>query len=148
RLSLDAGVTLTIASSISIRGQNGQIGTAQIASPTGTLINQGTIQADVSGGTLFVTAPTTNDDLLQALSGATLSLNAAIDGNGTITTDTGNGSQIAQTGITITGNTIGGELVTTNDNANILSGVTVSSSGVVDLSGTRERITSGLTLDG
>ena len=52
RISLDGGVVLTVAAGFRIGGNNGDIGTAQFAGPTGTLVNNGTIQDDVAGGTI------------------------------------------------------------------------------------------------
>src|SRR5207245_1068489 len=62
--------TLTVASGVTIHGQ-GSIGD----SSPGTLINQGTLTADVSGQTLTVNPGTvTNQGTLRATSGGTLSV--------------------------------------------------------------------------
>ncbi len=149
RISLDDNVTLTVGAHVVIQGQNGTIGQAVIASPTGTIINDGTIQDDVTGGTLTLNAAVTNSATLQALNGGDLTLSAAIGGAGTITTDTGNGSKVAQNAATITGNTISGEFAPSNSGSNELSAITVSSTGVVDMNSTaEERVTGGLTLNG
>jgi hypothetical protein len=150
RVSLDNNVALTLGSGITVHGQNGNIGATFFVGPTGTLTVAGgaTIQTDVAIGTLALTAATTNNGTLQALNGGTLALDAAGSGSGTITTDTGNGSQVTQNGVTVSGNTIAGEFVPSNSANNILSGVTIDATGVVDISGAVERVTSGLTLNG
>jgi hypothetical protein len=82
------GTTLTIGSGITVRGQIGMIGAAAYPynSPANVaLINQGTIQADVSGGTITVNAePFTNQGLAQAINGGTLALIGAWNNSGTL----------------------------------------------------------------
>ncbi|HUY35813.1 MAG TPA: Ig-like domain repeat protein [Pirellulales bacterium] len=69
--NLLSGTALTIGTGITIKGDNGTIG-----SGNGTLTNNGTINADVSGGTLTLSgSPITNDGTLAA-AGGTLALNA------------------------------------------------------------------------
>jgi autotransporter-associated beta strand protein len=147
-LSLDNNVALTLGANITVRGENGIVGPARFVNPTGTLINNGKLQADVNGGTLHLAAGTTNNGTIAADNGGRLSIEAAVSGNGTITTDTGNSSTVSQSGITITGNTISGELVATNNVNNVLTGATITSAGTVDIIGGIERISGGLTLDG
>jgi autotransporter-associated beta strand protein len=72
-----ANGTLTIASGMTVRGKNGQLfnnyGTA-------TILNQGTISADVGGGTIQLgnsTGTVMNQGTLSALNGGTLSVNGA-----------------------------------------------------------------------
>ena len=53
----DAGTTLTIGSGITVRGQSGAVGynpSLGLGTTNGSVVNQGTIQADVSGGTITV----------------------------------------------------------------------------------------------
>ena len=147
RLSLDNGVQLNVAAGITIDGQNGSIGTAVFASPTGTLINNGVIRDDVLGGTLNISGTTiTNSGTLQALNGGNLSLNTLITGSGTITTD--GSSTVTQNADTISGNTIAGLLSYTNSGSNQLLNDTISSSGVVTTIGGEDRVSGGFTLNG
>jgi hypothetical protein len=78
-----ADATLTIGSGITIRGK-----TAQIVNRTsaGTIVNQGTISADVAGGAISVggTGTFVNQGTLSALNGGTLNLNGAWSGTGTL----------------------------------------------------------------
>ena len=53
----DAGTTLTIGSGITVRGQSGAVGynpSLGLGTTNGSVVNQGTIQADVAGGTITV----------------------------------------------------------------------------------------------
>ncbi|MGO9199269.1 MAG: Ig-like domain-containing protein [Limisphaerales bacterium] len=82
------GTTLTIGPGITVRGQAGAIGAAAYAwnGPANVaLINQGTIAADVSSGTITINAqPFTNDGLAEALNGGTLDVYGTFDNNGFI----------------------------------------------------------------
>ena len=72
------GPALTIAQGITVEGDNGLVG----GNGSGTLINDGTITADTSGGTVTVTSgQVTNNGTLQAVAG-TLAVNPAV---GTLT---------------------------------------------------------------
>ena len=57
-LVANGGTTLTIGSGITIEGQNGSIGYSpwEGGAQNGSVVNQGTIQADVSGGTIAINA--------------------------------------------------------------------------------------------
>jgi hypothetical protein len=148
RLSLDRSVVLTIGSHIVVAGQAGTIGTAVFQGAAGTLTNHGTIQADTGAGTITLAAATSSDGTLQALNGSTLALAADVTGTGTITTDSGNGSTVAQNGAKISGATITGALVPNASAANQLGGASIGSGGALNLSTASERVTGGLTLDG
>jgi hypothetical protein len=79
--------TLTIGTGVLIHGKNGSIDGAPDAGVSGGIVNQGTIAADVSGGTLTLTA-VTNAGSIQASNGGTLSFSDAASGNvvtGTLT---------------------------------------------------------------
>lgn len=153
RLTIEGNSTLTVGANILIHGNTGIIGTAVFVGGTGTLINQGTINADVNGGTLTL-APsgvTTNTGLLAASNGGQLLLNTAITNTGGNITVQDASSHITQNGMTITGgtinNTAGGQFTATGSDSNALNGVTVN--GVLGLTGGgRERISGGLTLNG
>ena len=62
--------------------------------------------------------------------------------------ESGNNSGVVQNGVTISGNTIGGSLSFSASDANILSGVTISATGVVSGNNTTEHVTGNLTLNG
>jgi hypothetical protein len=71
-----AAGTLTIGPGILIRGKSGQISTVY---GTATIVNQGTIAADVSGGTITVggAGALLNQGTMSATNGATLSISGA-----------------------------------------------------------------------
>ncbi|MEI7731935.1 MAG: hypothetical protein WCO56_20345 [Verrucomicrobiota bacterium] len=79
----NAGTTLTNGAGITIRGQTGTIGYG--GAPNVAVINQGTISADVSGGTITVNAQSFNNQgLAQGINGGTLSLLGAWSNSGTL----------------------------------------------------------------
>lgn len=85
----NAGATLTIGPGITVRGQNGVIGPVSGTSGGGptnvTIINQGTISADVARGTITIDAQLfTNNGVTEALNGGTLNVNGSFDNNGFI----------------------------------------------------------------
>jgi hypothetical protein len=108
----DGGATLTIGSGITVRGQNGTIG---YSSPFGgpqnvSVINQGTISCDVTGGTIALTPQSfVNQGIVGAFPGS-ITANAGFDSTaGTLAVDLGSSSSYAQ--INISGNaTLGGTL--------------------------------------
>ena len=71
-----AGDTLTVGPGVTVRGDLGAIGYASYeGSAGGSIVNEGTIQADVSGGTITIDGTgNQNTGSLNALNGATLSL--------------------------------------------------------------------------
>jgi hypothetical protein len=75
------GTTMTLGSGITVRGQNGSInGVANTA-----VLNQGTLACDVSGGTISINAqPFTNNGLIEALNGGTLTVTGTFTNNGFI----------------------------------------------------------------
>ncbi len=78
RLSIDGVGSTTLAAGLTVRGQ-GNIGQALLAGGNNTLVNNGTISADIGGGTLTITAPA-NGGALQGTGtlrahGGTLNLN-------------------------------------------------------------------------
>ena len=79
----NSGTALTLGSGITLRGQNGRFYGAQNT----TLINQGILSADVSGGTITVNPTFNNQGLAQAINGGTISLNGTLNP----TFDTGKG---------------------------------------------------------
>ena len=104
---VNGGTTLTIGSGILVRGQNGTIGDlAPFGGPANVaVINQGTISADVSGGTIYVVAqPFTNLGVVQSPAGG-LSINLWQNSGQTIVVSTNTGS-LRLSGGTIQGGTI------------------------------------------
>jgi hypothetical protein len=152
-LGLEGNTTLTIGSNIVVRGENGTLGQAYISGGTQSLINNGRISADVSGGT-FNLAPShgvANNGVLEAKNGGTLVLNANVTGTPSGSIVAGAGSTVLQNGVTLSGtiNSAGtGNFRVANDNGNVLSGV--SFNGPLDLASATsvERVTGGLTLNG
>src|SRR5581483_6061818 len=130
---------------------------------TNALINNGTISADVSGGTIILTSTNgaatavTNNNTLEARNGGTVNLSAHVtNGSSGNITVVDSSSTVFQNGVTLTGGTINGlsslapgaGFVPSNSSNNYLDGVTVN--GVVDMASATgiERILDGLTLNG
>jgi hypothetical protein len=141
-----SGGTLTIGSGVTVRGQLGIVGTdyPYQGASTAAVVNQGTIQADVSGGTIDVLATgAQNSGSLKALNGATLYIGGSLTNTATVSVD---GTSTLSLGGTLTGGTI-----TTQAGAQIsgstLDGVTIDGAWQV-LNGNSVTITDGLTLDG
>ena len=118
------GNALTIGPNITVHG----VGT--IACGLG-LLNQGTIQANVSVGALELTGPVTNDGTLSAANGGVLSLHDSVTDNGTMSFQSG-GSLIGTAALTINSRRF-----TFSNNAtpvqNTLGSLTINGSGVLDL---------------
>ncbi|HZP80907.1 MAG TPA: hypothetical protein VFB21_04660, partial [Chthonomonadaceae bacterium] len=163
RLDIEGNSTLTIGSNIKVHGQNGRIGGQDFIGATNALINNGTISADVSGGTIILTSTNgaatavTNNNTLEARNGGTLNLSAHVtNGSSGNITVVDSSSTVFQNGVTLTGGTINGlsslapgaGFVPSNSSNNYLDGVTVN--GVVDMASATgiERILDGLTLNG
>ncbi|MDB5329637.1 MAG: hypothetical protein JWP03_788, partial [Phycisphaerales bacterium] len=140
---------LTIGSGITVSGQTGSIG----YNPTlglgtnASVINEGAIQASVTGGTITINSPNNTSNNLGSIvaSSGTLALGAptTLTNNGTIT--------VGSTGVFSVGGTLKGGTLTTQAGAQVnggtLDGVTVS--GSFGLSGNNSiTILDGLTLDG
>ena len=166
------GTTLTIGSGITIRGQNGVVGSgagAAISGPTNVgLINLGTIACDVSGGTISVNAqPVVNDGLLIMTNGGSLSLNylpqvagLSVSGSGTLTL--GGSWQLNQslsltgTALSFNGNWTNAATINTSNSIVNLGGTFIladlgqfnPTGGVVNLTGTLTNTAHTLVLDG
>ena len=142
--------TLTVGPNVTIRGQNGTIGGQNFEGGANALVNNGTISADVAGGTItIVNAPVTNAGILQAQNGGTLVLNSNVSSSGAGQLLAGNGSVVYQNGVTLAGqiNTAGsGVIQATNSGNNFLNTATLN--GALDLASATsiERVTGGLTL--
>ena len=150
-----AGTTLTISPGLTIRGQNGVIGDGyEWGGPQNvSVINQGTISCDVSGGTIVVEAqPIVNQGMIQGTNGGTASLSGTV----TLSPGTVNGSVQLVNGATILGGTI--NTGTLNGSALILNsgvtldGVTVNTNATLDVgstvNGAQVTVTNGLVLNG
>ena len=129
-----AGDTLTVGPGVAVRGGLGYIGYASYqGSAGGSLINEGTIQADVSGETITINVTgVQNVGSLEVQNGATLSLQTTVDNSGTVSVDgvsfvSGGGTIVGgalatQTGasvsnVTLDGVTVSGNWQVTGDNA-------------------------------
>jgi RHS repeat-associated protein len=172
---LNGGTTLTLGSGITVRGQNGTIGyQACFGGPQNiSIINQGTISADVSGGTIIIIAqPFSNQGVVQSPAGtlnlagtiATGNVGSFLSGNGVLALS-GILSNTSQT-LVLSGTTnvlrlrggkiLGGSVVTSNGaslvvNSGTLDGVTMN--GVLDVGNTSSNgvsltVTNGLVLNG
>ena len=156
RIGVDGGSkTLTVASGVTIRGENGVIGLGQLVNGSGnSLVNNGTISADVAGGTIALTGLSggiTNNGTISALNGGTIALQSNLTGGVGSQLVAGAGSVISQQGVTITGivNTSGsGNLRASGSGSNYLSGVTLT--GTLDLASATavERVANNLVLNG
>ena len=153
RIALDGTGTTTFAAGTTVRGQNGTIGDAVFVGGTQALVNNGTISADVAGGTITIrTAPVTNSGTMSALNGGTLVLSSNVTGNPGGQIVAGAGSTVLQNGVTLSGtiNTSGsGRFAASGSSNNFLDGVTLN--GNLDLATATglERVTAGgLVLNG
>ena len=153
RLNVEAG-NLTLGSGITLRGETGYIGQQAWVVGAATLTNNGTIQADVAGGTisLGVNGLTTNNGTLAALNGGTLRLRSDVAGTASGQILAGAGSIVSQAGVTLSGGTINsngdGSLRAENNGNNFLDNVTLN--GTLDMASAYgvERVTNGLVLNG
>jgi hypothetical protein len=156
RVSVDNTGTLTIGSGILIHGENGTVGQTAVGGPA-TIINNGTISADVAGGTINLVTnngalnAVTNNGVLSAQNGGTLVLSTNVAGSPGGSIVAGVGSTVIQSGVVLSGtiNTSGsGNFIATNNGANFLSGVKFN--GNLDLATNTgsEQITNNLTLNG
>jgi hypothetical protein len=101
-------------------------GTGTIGNNGLPLVNQGIIDANVSGATLFVNGPLTNPNLMEATNGGILQIAGTTDNNlgGTIVAN-GAGSQVQIVGATIQGGTL-------NTTAGGLLGIPTGNSSTLD----------------
>ena len=148
RIILGGNVTLTIGSGITIGGQNGKIGPFSLPSSPVTINNDGTIQDNVSGGTITLEdCAITNDPsgVLQAQSGGNFSLDsssftnngtASVAGGSTVNSNspfTNAGGSVTVDGqLAMTGN--GGIYTQTGGTTTIDSGGTLSQADINPIS--------------
>ncbi|MDE2145728.1 MAG: hypothetical protein KGJ24_03470, partial [Burkholderiales bacterium] len=157
RLSLEGTGTTTLGTGITVRGQ-GNIGQPAYTGGNNTLVNDGLISADVSGGTLEIVPPAgsgsvSNNGTLQATGGGTLKLSTNVANSGLIVAH--NGSGVLLNGASVSGGTLAslgtGAIAANGSGNNFLNGVTLSAGSVLDLTSqgnARERIAGGATLNG
>src|SRR5262249_1734479 len=127
-----SGITVTLGSGLTVHGKSGQFYSPYANS---TWLDQTTIAADVSGGTITINGPWTNSSAgFSASSGAIVSLNSTITNTSSTLALSGAG-QVQLHGGTVTGGTVTGTLTGTTS-AGTLSGVTLGSTGTLDLTNT------------
>ncbi len=141
-----ASANLTIGPGVTVDGQLGIIGYSSPyqGSAGCTVINQGTIQADSSGGSITIDGTgDQNAGCLSALNGATLSLESTLSNTGTVSVDA--------TSSLSGGGTLSGGTLATQTGASIasvtLDGVTVDGNWQVN-GDQYATVEDGLTLDG
>ena len=155
RLNVEAG-NLTLGAGVTVRGNTGVIGLQNFAGGNATLTNNGTIQADVNGGTITLAAlaggaSIVNNGTLAAKNGGTLMLNSSITNNVGSQILAGAGSTVWQNGVTLNGviniNGTGSFRASASSN-NFLDNATFT--GTLDLASAvgYERVTNGLVLNG
>ncbi len=77
------GAVVTLGPGVSVRGQNGTIGSGIFIGGTGTFTNRGLIEADIAGLTTTISAAGFNNSgTLRTLTGATLSIASGAIGTG------------------------------------------------------------------
>ncbi len=127
--------TLTIGSGITIGGQTGYVGYSPevVGGPNnGTIVNQGTIEANGGGGVIYLDPATwSSSGMLRVAHGGTLSLQGTCSNTGAILTLVGSGGTFQLSG-SIVGGTVneteGAELLFQNGT---LDGVTLDGAGAV-----------------
>jgi hypothetical protein len=140
-INVDGTTQLTIGSGITVRGNYGLIGGAYSTAGTDTIVNQGTISADVAQGTLTVQSQVfTNQATVQAKSGGSVALSSPNwSSTGTIRAD-GTLDSVHTTSVTLGGNFTlpsghtfdllgGGAIVQTGSLNNAGNTVTIDTSG-------------------
>ena len=146
-LGLSSG-TLTIGSGITVEGQSGYVGYSPSFRGSPALINQGTIDSDVSGGTISLESPWSSSGILSVANGGTISLQGTSTNTGnTLTLNGSDGS------FPFSGSIVGGTVDETNGatllaQGGTLDGVTVDGAVTVDDEGEGLNVTDGLTLNG
>ncbi len=154
-LSIEGGGTTTLGANIVVQGQ-GSIGQAIYNGANNTLVNDGLIVSNVTGGTLNITNPASgggssliNNGTLQASNDSTLILSTNITAGAGSQIIADAGSTVLQNGISINGAVGTGMFSANNSSANFLNAVSLN--GTLDLTSfgnARERIVNSLTLNG
>ena len=147
----DGGTTLTMGLGITVEGQNGTIGysSAWGGPQNVSVVNQGVISADVSGGTISIQAqPFTNQGLAQGANGGSLIINELQNNPGGTLIINGGGS-LSLNGVW----TNAGAINVTNSTVNLGGSFTLAtlgaltrSGGTVNLTGTLDNRSTTLAL--
>ena len=156
RISIEGNGSTTLGANVLIQGE-GEIGNAIYGGGNNALTNNGTITANVAGGTLTLNAPAnsgsiTNNNVLSASGGGTLALSSSITNTAAGRIEALAGGVVQQLGVSLAGGTLSsagsGDLQVGTSSNNFLSDVTLA--GTLDeatVTNSRERIINGLTLD-
>lgn len=149
---LDGNGTTILGADIVVSGENADIGGQALVGGTQTLVVDGRISANVSGGQLQIRESNViNNGILEAQNGGQLTLSSDVTGNVGSQIVAGAGSTVLQSGVTISGevNASGtGVFRPTNSSANILDGVTFNGDLDMATASAREQVINGLTLNG
>jgi hypothetical protein len=154
RIDLDGNGTTTFGTGVVVRGHSGSIGQEINTGGTQTLLNLGTISADVAGGTItLLQSDVSNQGTLSALNGGTLVLASNVTGSGSGQIVAGAGSRVIQNGVTLAGqiNTSGSGLFqVVSSVANRLSSAVFNGSmDMASNASSRQRVSAGgLELNG
>ena len=157
RLTIENTGTLTVGSGVLIHGESGSIGGQAITGGAATLINNGTISADVAGGTITIltnngaTNAVQNNGVLSAANGGSLVLSSNVTGNAGSSINVGTGSTVVQNGVIISGvinNSGTGNFVATNNGANVFNNVTFTGALNLATNTGSETVRGNLTLNG
>ncbi len=158
-VSVEGNHTVTLDNSVFLHGV-GNVGQARILGGTGTLINRGTISADVSGQTLTINPNNfTNQGTVEAINGAILTLSGNVTNTGTISADTSTlnlngtftGGSVGVVNATNSTVNLGGSFTTAGLSQVIVSGGTLNLSGTLNNGGSTFSLTPNLgvlTLNG
>ncbi|MFZ1906205.1 MAG: hypothetical protein WAU56_12545, partial [Steroidobacteraceae bacterium] len=158
RISIEGNGSTTLGANVLIQGE-GQIGIAIYGGGVNVLTNNGTITANAGAGTSLTINPpansgsVTNNGILSASSSSTLVLASAINNTAAGQIEALAGSVVQQSGVQITGGTLGttgsGTIDPNTSSNNVLSNVTLAGTlGLGVIGGAREQIINGLTLNG
>ena len=124
---VDSGTTLTFGPGITVHGQNGNIGNGN-----GSVVNQGTISADVAGGTITIFAqPFTNQGLVESVAGK-LNIAGTLSTGGLGNFQSGGGPLVLSGALDNTGQTLvlnGSTNTLTLQGGTILGGTVVTTNG-------------------
>ncbi len=158
-VSVEGNHTVTLDNTVFLHGV-GNIGQARIIGGNRTLINQGTISADLSGQTLTINPVNfTNQGTLNAINGAILTLSGNVTNSGTIVANastlnlngTFTGGSTGVVNATNSAINLGGNFTTAGLNQITRVGGTLTLSGTLNNAGTNFALTPALgvlTLNG
>ena len=153
RLNVDGlASVLTIGANSTVRGHSGTVGNQYWDTSGGqSIINHGTVSADVAGGTIVLSGGAfTNNGIASAANGGTLRLQSNYVGMAGSQLLAGAGSRIEQAAVTISGvmNVSGDFRPVGFSAANFLDGVTLNGNMNMAHTQVSQRVTNGLALNG